>query len=187
VWRLLRQSLMSCDSAADSVGKVRMVEIRPANAADLTAIVEIYNHYVLNSFAVFDETPLLVQDRVDWFETFDLTGPYRLLVAEDHHSAVGYACSNPYRPHVSFTKTVEFSIHLSPGRTGQGLGTQLYTRLLDDLRPEHLHRAVVGIALPNETSVRLHRRFGFQDVGIFDEYAKKWDKYVSSLWMQREL
>lgn len=156
-------------------------------AGDLAAIVDIDNHYVLHSFAIFDETPSRVEDRADWFERFDLNGPHRLLVAEDQQGVVGYACSSPYRQHVSFTETVEFSISLSPEHRGQGLGTRLYTRLLEELRSERLHRAVAGIALPNEASVRLHRRFGFQDVGVFDEYAKKWDTYISSLWMQRPL
>ena len=161
--------------------------VRSADVGDLAAIVDIYNHYVLNSFAVFDETPSLVEDRADWFETFSLTGPYRLLVAEDRSEVVGYACSIPYRQHVSFAETVEFSVSLSPEHTGQGLGTQLYTRLLEELRLQPVHRAVAGIALPNEASVRLHRRFGFQDVGIFDEYARKWNKYISSIWMQLSL
>ena len=55
------------------------------------------------------------------------------------------------------------------------------------LEDEDVHRAVAGIALPNEASVRLHRRMGFNEVGVFDEYAIKGDRYLSSLWMQRPL
>jgi phosphinothricin acetyltransferase len=128
-----------------------------------------------------------VEDRANWLKTFDRTGPHRLLVAEDQQELVGYACSNPYRNHVSFAETVEFSISLSPERTGQGLGTRLYAELIEELRSARVHRAVAGIALPNEASVRLHQRFGFQAVGVFDEYAKKWGRYISSLWMQRPL
>jgi phosphinothricin acetyltransferase len=80
---------------------------------------------------------------------------------------------------------VELGIYLAPDRVGQGLGTQLYARLIDELATEPVHRAVAAIALPNEASVRLHRRFGFEDVGTFDEYATKWGRRISSLWMQR--
>jgi len=52
---------------------------------------------------------------------------------------------------------------------------------------ETVHLAVAGIALPNDASVALHRKFGFSDVGIFDEYAMKHGAYISSLWMQRRL
>jgi phosphinothricin acetyltransferase len=57
--------------------------------------------------------------------------------------------------------------------------------LVDELANERLHRAVAGFALPNEASVQLHRRFGFTDIGVFDEYARIRGRYVSSLWMQR--
>ena len=41
--------------------------------------------------------------------------------------------------------------------------------------------------MPNEASVRLHRRMGFTDVGVFDEYARKGNRYLSTLWMQRRM
>jgi len=45
--------------------------------------------------------------------------------------------------------------------------------------------ALAGIALPNDASVALHRKFGFTDVGVFHEYAIKNGEYVDSLWMER--
>jgi phosphinothricin acetyltransferase len=45
--------------------------------------------------------------------------------------------------------------------------------------------ALAGIALPNDASVALHRKFGFTDVGVFREYAVKHGQYLSSLWLQR--
>lgn len=47
-----------------------------------------------------------------------------------------------------------------------------------------VHCIVVGIAVPNDASVALHRRFGFTDIGVFDEYAQKNGERISSLWMQ---
>lgn len=46
---------------------------------------------------------------------------------------------------------------------------------------------VAGVALPNNASVALHRRFGFVEVGIFREYARKNGAWINSLWMQRIL
>ena len=50
-----------------------------------------------------------------------------------------------------------------------------------------LHRVVVGIALPNEASIRLHARFGLRPVGVFDECAHKNDRPISFQWMQRTM
>jgi phosphinothricin acetyltransferase len=70
---------------------------------------------------------------------------------------------------------------------GRRVGTSLYRELFESIATEGLHRAVVGIALPNDASVRLHKKLGFLEVGVFDEYASKNGEYISSLWMQRSL
>lgn len=162
------------------------MEIRAASVHDLPAIVEIHNHHVLNGVATFDEVPATVEGRTEWFATFGRMGRYRLVVADDG-GVRGFACSAPYRTHPAFAETVELSIYLDPSWTGRGLGTALYEHLLAELATEGLHRAVVGIALPNDASVALHRRFGFVEVGVFDEYATKWGRSISSIWMQRPL
>ena len=165
---------------------VILVMIRLAAADDLASIVEIRNHYVANTMVTFDETPETTDDRRRWFEQFGPAGRYRLVVAADEQ-VCGWACSVGYRDHPAFVETVEFNICLAPTHLRQGLGTLLYRRLLAELEQEDIHRAVAGIVLPNEASVRLHRRMGFTDVGVFDEYATKGDRYLSSLWMQRRM
>ena len=47
-----------------------------------------------------------------------------------------------------------------------------------------LHPLLDGY-LPNDASVRLHGRFGFRPVGVFDEYAHQSGRPISSQWMQR--
>ncbi len=162
------------------------MEIRSGTADDLVAIAQIYEHYVLHSFATFDEVAPQREHWDAWFDRFSLTGPHRLVVADDGQVR-GYASSMPYRAHPAFAATVELSVYVSDGRTGHGLGRRLYGRLIEELQGSAVHRAVVGIALPNDASVQLHRSFGFDEIGVFDQYAKKWDRYISSVWMQRAL
>ncbi len=164
-----------------------MPVVRPARRSDVAALAAIYNHYVEHSVATFDTEPVSVADRAAWLESFSEAGPFRLLVAAAADRVLGCASSNRYRAHPAFAHTVELSIYLDPGGRGQGVGSLLYGALLDELRSEPLHLAVAGIALPNDASVALHRKFGFTDVGILDEYAVKNGAYISSLWMQRRL
>ena len=65
------------------------------------------------------------------------------------------------------------SIYIDTDTVGQGVGRALYTKLFARLRAEKLHRAVAAIALPNPTSVGLHLRLGFREVGVFKKYACK--------------
>jgi phosphinothricin acetyltransferase len=161
------------------------VQIAPAVEADLPGIVEIFNYTAANSIANFGTRPVSVADRRDWFGQFSPAGCYRLFVARRDSQVRGYAGSQRYRRHEAFSETVEVTIALHVSCRGQGVGTALYRELFSCLAGEKIHAALAGIALPNDASVALHRKFGFTEVGTFCEYAVKDGQYISSLWMQR--
>jgi phosphinothricin acetyltransferase len=163
------------------------MQIRPATIEDNASLLQLRNHYVASSHAVFDEEPLTAETIATWISSFSRSGPHRLLVATDGEQILGFASSQRYRDHPAFRKTVETSIYTAPGESGKGIGTALYKSLFSSIAEERLHRAVVGIALPNDASVKLHRSFGFTDVGVFNEYAFKRGQYISSIWLQRHL
>ena len=161
------------------------MEISAGVAADLAEIVEIYNETAENSIANLDTEPTSVAERHAWLAQFSGTGPHRLVVARRGDQIAGYASSQPYRAHPAFAETVEVSVALRPDSRGQGVGTALYRELFGCLADEPVHVALAGIALPNDASVALHRKFGFTEVGTFREYAVKNGQYISSVWMQR--
>jgi phosphinothricin acetyltransferase len=159
--------------------------IESAAVDDLDAIVRIDNYTAAHSTANFASRPTSVSERLAWFEQHSATGKYPLLVARKDGTVIGYAASNRYRDHEALEATVEVSVALDADCRGQGIGAALYEELFALLGVQPVHVALAGIALPNDASVALHRRFGFTDVGTFRDYARKNDQYISSLWMQR--
>ena len=64
----------------------------------------------------------------------------------------------------------------------------LYGELLKTLDAEPtIHRAFGGIALPNDSSVALHEKLGFEYVGTFCEVGYKFGKYWDVSWYERSL
>lgn len=161
--------------------------IGDACPADAGALMALRNHFIAHSLATFDEVPLSLAAVHAWMGGFGPDGPHRLLVARDGGRLLGWCSSQSCRAHPAFARTIETSIYVAPDAGGRGVGSALYGRLFEALAGQGLHRAVVGIALPNEASVRLHARFGFRTVGVFDEYAHKHGCAISSQWMQRAL
>ncbi|MEU6482181.1 N-acetyltransferase family protein [Streptomyces sp. NPDC047017] len=161
------------------------VELVPATARDLPGIVALQDHMAATSHARFATRPQCLEERWDWFAQFAGTGPYRMLVARRGGQVLGYACSQRYRDQDAFRETVEVSVGLGEGSRGQGWGSALYRALFGLLADEPVHVILAGIALPNDMSVALHRKFGFAEIGTFHEYAVKNGQYLSSLWMQR--
>src|SRR6476646_10159842 len=73
------------------------LSFRPAKPADLEALTDIYNHYVLKTTATMDIRPVRAEERRGWLDDHRDTGPYRLIVAEGEGRVLGYACTRIYR------------------------------------------------------------------------------------------
>ena len=159
--------------------------VRRAAAEDVPALTELYNHYVVHSHATFDVEPFTVEQRREWFAHYADSGRHRLLVAVDDDAVVGYATSSRFRDKAAYGPSVETTVYCHPDATGRGIGVALYTELFRLLAAEDVHRAYAGIALPNDASIALHRRFGFTDVGTFAEVGRKFDRWWDVLWLQR--
>jgi phosphinothricin acetyltransferase len=161
--------------------------IRPAIRRDLPRLTEIYNYYVINTPITFDLEPLSVEARTPWFEEHSLAGRYRLLVAVEGGEVIGYASTTRFRVKRAYDTTVESSIYCAPEALGRGIGAKLYGALFDAIAGEDIHRIVAGITLPNDASVALHRRFGFQVVGTFTEVGRKLGRFWDVAQLERRL
>ena len=120
------------------------IRIRQAARADLPRLTEIYNHYVVNTPVTFDVEPYTVERRAAWFEQFALAGRYRLLVAEEDGTVVGYAGTTRFRPKAGYETTVETTIYCQAQAIGKGIGGRLYAALFEAIAGEDIHRIVAG-------------------------------------------
>lgn len=165
------------------------VQVRAGTEGDLAALTEIYNHYIRETPVTFDIDPITPDDRRPWLLSHPEDGPHRLLVARSAQGGqvVGYATSSPYRPKAAYATSVETSIYLAPGAGGRGIGSLLYAALFEALADEDVHRAYAGVTLPNEASIRIHERFGFNQVGVFQEVGRKFGAYHDVAWLEKRL
>ena len=162
--------------------------IREGRSEDLPRLLAIYNYYVEHTHITFDTNSVSLDERKAWFEDFSNQGPYRLLVVEADGHVSGYASSREFRVKPAYARSVETSIYLAPDECRAGSGSALYARLLEVLKEEAtVHRAYGGVALPNEASIALHERFGFERVATFSEVGFKFGRYWDVAWFERAL
>ncbi len=166
-----------------------MVQIRTraAGRSELPRLTEIYNHYVVNTPVTFDVEPYTVERRAMWFEQFAPTGRYRLLVAEESGTVVGYVGTTRFRVKAAYDPTVETTIYCAPEAIAKGIGRLLYSALFAAIADEDIHRVVAGFVLPNPASAALHARFGFKTVALFTENGRKFGRYWDVVWSERPL
>lgn len=150
--------------------------LRKCTSADAGQICAIYNHYVLKTVVTFEEAPVQVEEMAR--RIADITSRYPWFVCERDGLVCGYAYAGSWKERSAYRYSVETTVYLAPDATGQGIGTLLYSALLDALRKTDAHCAVGGISLPNAASVALHEKLGFTRIGQFREIGRKFERWV---------
>ncbi len=172
-----------------------MKKIRPATLVDAAAIAEIYNYYIRNETATFEEEPLTVGEAEERIRKVTEKYPWIVYVGRENEEGdkeeevLGYAYAAPFHGRAAYRFTAEFSIYLRQGYSGQGIGSALLKDLLKQLKDSdlQLHSIIGGVALPNEASVRLHEKFGFEKVCHYREAGYKFDQWIDVAYWQKML
>jgi len=161
------------------------VNIRQANSADATAMLDIYRPIVEETATSFELEVPTVEAFVTRIETIVAT--HEWLVADANGDIAGYAYASPHRAREAYRFSAEVSVYVHPNYRGQGLGKDLYFALFDSIRELGFHYAYAGIALPNDSSIALHRACAFTEIGTFREVGFKNDAWHDVSWWQRKI
>lgn len=150
--------------------------IRSVHLEDAEAIATIYNYYIENTTATFEEEAIDSEEMKKRIS--GIVSKYPYLVFEEEGAILGYAYGSDWKGRSAYKFTVESSIYLGPNAISKGIGSILYTALLKQLIALDFHAIIGGISLPNEASVALHEKFGFEKIALFKEVGFKFNKWV---------
>jgi L-amino acid N-acyltransferase YncA len=163
-----------------------MVTIRAADPdRDAAACAAIYAPFVEEGPTSFEESPPSDAEMAERIGQTSTTHPW--LVAERDGEVVGYAYACPHRSRPAYRWSVDVSVYVAPTHQGQGYGQRLYEELFKRLRGQGFQVACAGITLPNEPSVALHERLGFEPVGVYKRIGWKAGAWRDVGWWQLEL
>jgi L-amino acid N-acyltransferase YncA len=162
------------------------VIIRDAFPADAAAIAKIYRPVVEKTVISFElDAPDAAEMRSRMRR---VTRGYPWLVAVDSGAVVGYAYGSPHRERAAYASSLDVSVYVDCAVRGRGVGSALYAALFRLLEQGGtFHRAFAGVALPNDASIALHKKHGFELVGIYREVGRKFGRWIDVAWWQREL
>ncbi|QGU10963.1 GNAT family N-acetyltransferase [Leclercia sp. J807] len=160
--------------------------IRHATKEDCAAIGAIYNHAVLHTAAIWNDTTVDTDNRIAWFEARQLMG-YPVLVSEHDGVVTGYASFGDWRAFDGFRHTVEHSVYVHPDHQGKGIGRALMEQLIVEARRIGKHVMVAGIEAQNHASVHLHETLGFVTTGQMPQVGTKFGRWLDLTFMQLQL
>lgn len=160
--------------------------IRHATPHDANAVTAIYNYYVLNSIATFDEEEISSDVMLKKIKAATPTHPF--FIAEVDGEIIGYAYAGVWNSRSAYRYSCETSIYLSHQHSGKGLGKQLYAHLFNYLEENtEFIRFVAGISLPNPASEKLHASFGFKPAGVHERIGYKFNQWIDVGYFVRSL
>jgi phosphinothricin acetyltransferase len=156
------------------------IQIREMQESDSTAVMRIFNHYATTSFAAYPEGPLPSS-----FFSLLWEGALSSIVLDDAGRVAGFGLLKPFLPFPAFKKTGMLTYFIAPENTGQGYGTRVLGRLMDNARNVGIKVLVANMSSRNETSIRFHKRHGFSEAGNLAGVGEKFGEPFDVLWMQR--
>lgn len=152
-------------------------------ANDCPTILEIINFNILNSTALYDYVPrTLVQQQAIFQDKIKKGFP--IIVAVENEKVIGFGYYSEFRFREAYKFTVEHSVYVHPKHHGKGIGKLLLTELIRLAKAQNLHTMIGVIDSENTGSIAFHEKMGFEIVGVIKESGYKFDRWLSSVFMQ---
>ncbi|MCP5103865.1 MAG: N-acetyltransferase [bacterium] len=155
---------------------------RKSTADDTGAIWEIFNYFVLNSFAAYADKEVPEIFMAKFAHSAKIS-----FVLEVDNRVVGFACINPYKEFDNFKHTGVLTYFILPEYTRRGLGTRLLNELFDDARKQGITNLLANISSKNEQSLQFHKKHGFTECGLFKNMGTKNGEFFDIIWVQRDI
>lgn len=151
------------------------------------AILDIFNDAIVNSTALYDHHAhgakhgQLVRGQT-----------CRRISRHRHRGCarpVAWLCSwGSFRAYPAYKYTVEHSVYVHPEHRGLGLGQQLMDLLIAEARQRgDVHVLVGAIDAANAGSIALHKRLGFESVGLMPQVGFKFGRWLDLAFYQLTL
>ena len=163
-----------------------MTPIRYVRSEDAPRLAAIYAPVVRETAVSFELEPPSPEEMARRIENLSRTHPW-IVMEDGEGSILGYAYAAVHRQRPAYRWSVETTVYLDADHRGQGLGTVLYTTLLDLAADWGYVNAFAGIALPNSASEGLHASVGFSRIGVFPRVGYKFEQWHDVGWWHRPL
>ncbi len=162
-----------------------MEYIRQATAEDSAEILKIYSRYITETAYTFEIEPPSLSDFTKRVAAIVDYHPYLLYVCDEKIVGFAYACT--HRERLAYRFDVDVSIYLDMDYKGFGIGTKLYNMMFNILKAQGFYNVFSAITVPNLPSEALHKKFGFSEIGIFNNTGYKFGSWHGVRWLQKVL
>lgn len=153
--------------------------IQPMLEEDGPSVIAIYREGIATGNATFET-------QAPAWETFTAGHlPHSRLVARDGTGLLGWAALSPVSGRCVYGGVAEVSVYIAESSRGRGIGRALLEELIRQSEKNGIWTLQAGIFPENLASIRLHKRYGFREVGRRERIGKLGDEWRDTLLLER--
>jgi len=142
------------------------VIIREMVSSDSEKVLEIYKMGIESRMATFET-------KVPLWEEFSVNHlSHSRFVIEKNNEIAGWAALSPVSKREAYRGVAEVSIYIHPDHTGEGLGSMLMEKVIENSESNGIWTLFSSLFPENKASVRLHGKSGFRIIGTREKIGQ---------------
>ena len=164
------------------------LRIETISQKDLRSAHKIYNYYITNSYSNFEEKKLSFKDFYKNYKNInDKKLPF--LVALYDEKVVGIAYLNQFREKSGYRFTFENTIYIHNNYVNHGIGSKLLKALINLSKKNKNIKIIVAVigSIDSQSSIKIHQKLGFKKVGKLKKIGFKKNKWIDSIFLQKNV
>ncbi len=107
------------------------------------------------------------------------------LVARENQKVMGWAALSSVSSRPVYSGVCEVSVYVSNEYKGKGIGSLLMKALIDESEGQDIWMLQASIFPENKSSIHLHEKFGFRQVGTREKIGKRDGIWRDNVFMER--
>jgi L-amino acid N-acyltransferase YncA len=156
-----------------------MVSLRSMVPNDWPNVANIYKQGIATGLATFETN-------VPAWETWNNSHLQQCrLVAEIDNEVVGWAALTGVSGRCVYAGVAEVSVYISQLHKGMKIGSILLEALIKEAESNNFWTLQSGIFRENETSISLHKKYGFREVGFREKIGQLNGTWHDTVLMER--
>lgn len=159
---------------------------RDIKEEDISQVLNIYNYYIANDLANFEEIPL-TKDQFFKLYAKIIQAKLPFIICEISKRIVGFAYLNNFRNKSGYKFSYENSIYIDVNFIGKGLGSKLLKKLIDKSYKIRNIKTIISVIGGDNTraSIKIHEKNGFKLIGTLKKVGFKKNQWLDSIYMQK--
>lgn len=151
--------------------------------SDLPIVMEIYNHYVLNTTATFHSRALTLEEMKEL--VFFENPKYKTFVIKYFKEIYGYVILAEHKKREAYDGTAEVTVYLRTKCIGKGIGTKALKHIEEYAKTNNIHVLIATICGANEKSIDIFIRNGYEKCAHYKETGRKFGQLLDVVAYQK--